>query len=392
MDKIQSTVPRHILPTIIFAQFAGTSLWFATNAIIPELQKEFALTTHAGSDITSAVQFGFILGTLVFALFGVADRFPSSKVFLYSAVIAALANVSVFLFAHSYGEILLYRFITGFFLAGIYPMGMKISADWYAKGLGKALGYLVGALVLGTAFPHLMKTFTETLPWATVLVATSLLATLGGVSIYFLVPDGPHRQASPPFSWSALPLIFKKKNFRRAAFGYFGHMWELYALWASVPALLYYYKDYRPEASFTISLWSGLIIAMGALGCVWGGYLSLRWGSQRIAMAMLVVSGLCCLVSPLLSALPLPLYLAVVLLWGLTVVGDSPQFSTLVAQNAPKAYKGTALTIVNSLGFAITIVSIQGLKWMSDLLPERYIYLLLFLGPLLGILSNWRRG
>ena len=206
---------------------------------MPDLQLAFGLSERASSDITSAVQFGFIAGTLLFAIFNIADRYSPSKVFFASVLIAAIANLAVYFLATSYHHLLLYRFVTGFFLAGVYPVGMKISADWYAKGLGKALGYLVGALVLGTAFPHLLQTFLQELPWVTVLITTSILATFGGVLILLLVPDGPHRQASGAFSWSALPFLFKERPFRKAAMGYFGHMWELYTFWAAVPALLH---------------------------------------------------------------------------------------------------------------------------------------------------------
>ena len=250
--------------------------------------------------------------------------------------------------------------MTGFFLAGIYPVGMKIAADYYEKGLGKSLGYLVGALVLGTAFPHLLKGFSGGLPWRLVLIITSTLATIGGGVMLLFIPDGPFRKASQGVDLSAFLKIFKNSKFRSAAFGYFGHMWELYTFWAFVPVMLTTYLAQNPTTVLNVSLWSFIIVGLGGLACVAGGYLSQIFGSKKIATAALLLSGICCLLSPLIFYTTSPiLFLSFLIFWGLVVIADSPLFSTLVAKNAPAENKGTALTIVNSIGFAITIVSIQ---------------------------------
>lgn len=382
--------PFYILPIIVFAQFAGTSLWFAGNAIVGDLQAALNLDSNVVGDITSAVQFGFIIGTLIFAFFSIADRFSPSKVFLVSALLGAFFNLSVYWFADSLATLIAGRFATGFCLAGIYPVGMKIASDWYAKGLGKALGYLVGALVLGTAFPHLLKAIGQTLPWATILQFTSGIAVLGGLLLYFLVPDGPNRKKGAKFEWNAIPKIFGYKEFRAAAFGYFGHMWELYAFWAFVPLLLTTFNELN-AAALDVSWYAFLIIAIGSLGCIIGGYISLKKGSAKVAFGMLLISGLCCLGSPLFFKLPTLLFLVALLVWGFTVVGDSPQFSTIVAQTAPKLYIGTALTIVNCIGFALTIFSIQLLSYLKDSWPVASIFLVLLIGPLVGLLAI-RRG
>jgi len=320
----QQKIPSYILPIIVFAQFAGTSLWFAGNAIVGDLQTALQLEAGVTGDITAAVQFGFIIGTLIFAFLSIADRFSPSKVFLISAILGAIFNLSVYLFARDLTSLLLLRFATGFFLAGIYPVGMKIASDWYAKGLGKALGYLVGALVLGTAFPHLLKVLGQSLPWKMILWTTSGLAVLGGILLYALVPDGPNRKAGAKFEWNAIPKIFGFKEFRAAAFGYFGHMWELYTFWAFTPLIISTYNELN-QISLDVSLWSFLIIAIGTLGCIIGGYISLKKGSAKVAFGMLLVSGLCCLLSPLFFQVSPLLFLVGMLVWGVTVVGDSPQ-------------------------------------------------------------------
>lgn len=378
--------PAFILPVIVFAQFAGTSLWFAGNAVIGDLQAALNLPSENIGDITSAVQLGFIFGTLVFAILSIVDRFSPSKVFLFSAIAGAFFNCCVLWLATDLFSLLAFRFLTGFCLAGIYPVGMKISADWYAKGLGKALGYLVGALVLGTAFPHLLKALTGELPFNYILFATSFLAVIGGFLLYFLVGDGPNRKAAPRFEWNAIPKIFSFKKFRSAAFGYFGHMWELYAFWAFVPIILSTYNKMQ-NAEIDISLWSFLIIAVGGLGCVVGGYISLKRGSAKVAVGMLLTSGFLCLLSPILFFLPKFIFLFALIIWGFTVIGDSPQFSTIVAQTAPKEYIGTALTIVNCIGFALTIFSIQLLVFLENKIGAEFYYLFLLPGVVFGLVS-----
>lgn len=269
-----------ILPVIVLSQFCCTSLWFAGNGVMRDLVATFGLSESAVGHLTSAVQFGFIVGTLVFAILSIADRFSPSKVFFGCAVLGALFNLGVVWDGNGLASILSFRFFTGFFLAGIYPVGMKIAADYYEKGLGKSLGYLVGALVVGTAFPHLLKEMTHTLPWNTVLVSTSGLAVLGGSLMITLVPNGPYRKRSQQLQLSAFVQVFQNRSFRSAAFGYFGHMWELYTFWAFVPIMLQTYALVHPNTHFPVPLLSFVIIAIGGLACVLGGYLSQVAGNQ----------------------------------------------------------------------------------------------------------------
>lgn len=380
------SIPKRILPAIVFAQFAGTSLWFAGNAVIPDLVQELKLTEMAVGYITSAVQFGFIIGTLVFAFLSIADRISPTKVFMWCAILGAGANALTG-YSGSFFWLMLSRFATGFFLAGIYPVGMKIASDWHKEGLGKALGYLVGALVLGTAFPHLIKYFSADLPWKTILFGTSWFATAGGVLLYFAVPDGPHQGKKGEFKPSALFRLFKNRNFRSAAFGYFGHMWELYTFWAFIPIMIEFHGQINGIAASNISLWSFAAIAVGGLSCALGGHWSLSVGSKKVAFVSLIGSGLCCLALPFFVELPFALFITLLLVWGLFVVSDSPQFSTLVAQSSDSDYVATGLTIVNSIGFAITILSIQLLNTMWAQWHSPLVFLILAVGPLVGAIS-----
>ncbi|MBF0278896.1 MAG: MFS transporter [SAR324 cluster bacterium] len=379
--------PFWILPTIIFTQFAGTSLWFASNAVLSDLQQHWLLGAEALGYMTSAVQFGFILGTLFFALFAVSDRISPRIVFFVCSLFGASANLLIFLIADGLGSLLALRFVTGFFLAGIYPVGMKIAAGWYQQGLGKAMGFLVGALVLGTAFPHLLKGADQSLPWETVILSISAIALSGGILMFLLVPDGPYLVKGTLFEGQAIKLIFRVKAVRSAAFAYFGHMWELYTLWAFVPFILALYTVRNPGTDLNISFWAFWIIASGFVGCALGGIISQKAGSAEVAFTQLAISGICCLLSPLLIHLPVEIFLGILIVWGMTVVGDSPQFSTLVARTAPQELVGSALTIVNCIGFSITIVSIQMIDFLSGFLEQSYLFLLLAIGPLMGLYS-----
>lgn len=382
-----------ILPVIVISQFCCTSLWFAGNGVINDLVINFDLKVSALGHLTSAVQFGFIIGTLIFAILTIADRFSPSKVFLISAVLGSLFNLGVIWEANSLMSLLSLRFFTGFFLAGIYPVGMKIAADYYEKGLGKSLGFLVGALVVGTAFPHLLKEMTDTYSWKSVLMATSSLAVLGGLLMVILVPDGPYRKPSQRTDLSAFFSVFQNREFRSVAFGYFGHMWELYAFYAFVPIMLKTYIIEHPQVTFNIPILSFVIIGIGGLGCVLGGYLSQTAGTKRTAFIALLLSCGCCLISPLLFASEFEsLFIGFLIFWGIVVIADSPLFSTLVAQNAIAEKKGTALTIVNCIGFSITIFSIQLINGLTGMMDSKNIYIILALGPILGLVALKRKN
>ncbi len=388
---MSAPVNKNILPFIVLSQFAGTSLWFAGNAILPELKQALHLSQYAISLVTSAVMLGFIAGTLVFAFFSLADRFSPVKLFFISSILGALTNSAVVWLAKDGNSLYALRFLTGFFIAGIYPVGMKIAADWYEKGLGKAMGYLLGALVLGTAFPHLLKNRDFELPWKPVLYITSLVASGGGLMMLF-AGDGPYRKKTGGIQWNAIGIIFSSRKWRQAAFGYFGHMWELYTFWGFVPLMLELYQK-KNALQLNIPLLSFIIIGIGAFSCIAGGYLSVQMGSARVAMLALLVSGICCFASPFSFSWPLILFLTLLFIWGFTVIPDSPQFSTLVAQYAPEHLRGTALTIYNSIGFAITTLSLvvtDRLFYSESFLKGENTFLVLGLGAAAGLPSMFR--
>jgi MFS family permease len=348
--------------------------------VLDDLQRQWGLAPGALGYITSAVQLGFIVGTLAFAFFALSDRFSPRAVFFLCSLLGAAANGAVVFLERDLGALLALRFATGFFLAGIYPVGMKIASGWYQRDLGNALGFLVGALVVGTAFPHLLRGLGQALEWQSVMLGTSAVALSGGLLMLALVPDGPYLGKGARFDPGALATIFRVPAFRASSFGYFGHMWELYAFWAFVPLLL-------GAREVDVPLWSFAVIAAGAAGCMFGGLVSLRLGSAPVAFAQLAASGACCALSPLLFHAPTPLVLGFLLFWGVVVVGDSPQFSALNAQSAPRQYVGSALTIANCIGFAITIFSIQLLNSTAQTLGVQWLFVLLLPGPVFGLLS-----
>lgn len=379
-------VPRRILPVIVLSQFAGTSLWFATNAVMPDLQREWGLPAESVGTLTSVVQLGFVAGTLLFALAMLADRHRPQRVFLACALLGAILNALTLAVHGSYAALLVLRFGVGFLLAGVYPVGMKIAASWYRQRLGAVMGVLIGALVLGTALPHGLRaiataaTSNGVTDWRAVVLGVSALAALGGLATAWLVPVNPDAPAGVRITPRALVLIWSDRRLRASVFGYFGHMWELYAFYVLVP-LVVASRVGAANASAP-AFW---IIAAGFAGCVAGGLLVRRFGSASVANFCLTTSAACCVAAPFLLAAPPPLFIAWLLLWGTTVVGDSPQFSTLTAQNAPPAVVGSVLTFANSIGFAISVVSIELFVRAAHAWPLGMVLPWLAIGPVLGL-------
>ena len=368
---------------IAFAQFLGCSLWFSVNGVSSSLISEWGLEASDVGLLTGAVQAGFISGTLGLAVSNVADRFRPSLIFLWASLLGGLANLFFAYQASGLGEGLLYRFIVGICLAGIYPIGMKLIVSWSPKLPGVGLGLVVGMLTLGTASPHLFNGLSWSPDWRLTLTLVSGLAVIGGMLV-LSIGEGPFgvRQTGP-IQWGAVFKSFQIPRFRASACGYFGHMWELYAFWTLVPWLL---ASVMTEASVVeISIWSFAVIGVGLFGAVWGGLMSQRWGSGRVAFVSLLVSGSICVVYPFLSHLQWAMTGAL-MIWGFFVIADSAQFSAISSKSCPPEMVGSALSIQNCVGFLISIGSIVLVTDWVDALGTQVVWLLVP-GPLLGLIA-----
>ena len=374
--------------TIAIAQLFGTSLWFSANSAAPDLMRAWGIGISGIGLLTNAVQLGFILGTSAFALSGLADRFPASRIFVLSAFLGAIFNACFAVFSSGLLSAALFRFLVGLCLSGIYPIGMKLVVSWAPKQTGAALAYLVGMLTLGTALPQGVRFLGARWHWQAVILSSSGLAIAGALLILFL-GDGPHlaiRAQVAVKRVGGVVAAFKSERLRAAALGYFGHMWELYTFWTLVPLILATALHLKVQQISVPGL-AFAIIAIGALGCIAGGVMSRRIGSALVAALSLAVSGLCCLIVAVgWREISPAAFVVLLLVWGAAVVADSPQFSALSAQASPSNLVGGVLAIQNSIGFAITIVSIA-------LATSLFIHLglsvawILLPGPVLGLIG-----
>lgn len=376
-----------IVAIIVIAQFFCISVWFASNAVVEDLCLHFNLPLSYTAHLTTLVQVGFIAGTLVFTLFSVADRMKPTWLYFASALLAALFNYSIVFEFTTVSMILVLRFLTGFFLAGIYPVGMKIAADYFEKGLGKALSFVVSALALGTALPHLIKYLGIGMNWESVFTATSVLSITGGIMMLF-IKDGPFRKKAQSFQLKEIVKLVKNDQFKLGSFGYFGHMWELYALWVFTPVILTQYFQHHHLQSFDVSLWSFLIIGLGTIGCIVGGQIAHKLGATKIAFASLNLSLLCCFAFPFVFYTSPMVFIPFMLIWGIVVIADSALFSSLIANSVSRELKGTALTVSTCIGFGITIASIQLVGYLNTLFTSPFLYVVLAVGPVFAIVYS----
>jgi MFS family permease len=367
------------------ATLLAMTTWFSATAVVPQLREDWQLSEAEVIGLTLAVQIGFVVGAVIAALTNLADLVQPSRLILYGATGAALAN-GLLLLAPGPGMAIPLRLLTGVFLAGVYPPALKQMATWFRKGRGTALGLMVGALTLGSALPHLVNGLGGA-DWRFVIAATSVLTFLGGVIAAARVPDGPFPFPRAKFDPRQAGMVVRDRGVRLASLGYFGHMWELYAMWAWFAIFLAntLAQEGVADSNTVAAIATFFIIGSGALGCWGGGVLGDHWGRTRSTMLAMALSGTAAVLVGLLRGGPLWLLLLVSVIWGITVIADSAQFSTIVTEVADQRYVGTALTLQLAAGFILTGLTIVLVPLARDAYTWQWAFAILAPGPFLGI-------
>lgn len=376
---------RRALVLLALALVLSMTTWFSASAVIPQLRDDWNLSSSAAAWLTIAVQLGFVAGALLSSALNLADVFPPRLVIAAGCVGAALANAGLAL-VHGAGTAIPLRLATGFFLAGVYPPALKLLATWFQRGRGVALGTLVGALTIGSALPHLVNGLGG-LDWRAVIWVTSGLTLSGGVLVLAAVREGPFPFPRATFDPRQAGLVFRNRGVRLSSLGYFGHMWELYAMWAW---FVVFASDELFSTRTAAAYATFAVIGAGGLGCWVGGVLGDRWGRARTTALMMTVSGVCTVAIGLALDAPAWVVVAIGLVWGFTVVADSAQFSTLVTEHADQAYVGTALTLQLALGFTLTVATIWLIPVFEHAFGWRFAFAFLAPGPALGVLAMLR--
>jgi MFS family permease len=380
-----------ILVVLALAELLGMSLWFSANAVADEFQQLWSLDRGQTGWLTTVVQLGFVVGTAAAAFLNLADVVPARTYFASAALLGAMANAALTL-APSYGAALALRFATGFCLAAVYPPGMKMIATWFRHGRGLAIGTLVGALTVGKAAPYLMRAWVPG-GIAPVVLSVSGGATLAALLVLTTYRDGPYPFPRRPFSWHLVGSVLRQREMRLVTGGYLGHMWELYAFWTWIPAFLaasaahHAMRGGPAVPDETVNLVAFVAIALGGLGCVWGGWVADRIGYDRLVVRAMTVSGMCALAIGAVFGTSFWLLVPLAVLWGIAVIADSAQFSAMITEVVPAHAVGTALTLQTSLGFLLTMLTIQLVPAIADGIGWRWAFAILTLGPAFGIWS-----
>lgn len=377
--------PRRALGLLALALVLSMSTWFSATAVVPQLREEWALSPGAAAWLTIAVQLGFVAGALLSSVGNVADVLAPRAVILAGSTGAAAGNALLVL-ADGPASAIPLRALTGFCLAGVYPPAFKLMATWFRRGRAPALGTLAGAIAVGSAAPHFING-AGGLDWHVVVFGTSALTLLGGLLAWRFVPEGPYPFPRAPFDPRQVRLVLRNRGVRLASLGYFGHMWELFAMWAWI---LVFLRDGHGAGGATAAYATFAVIAAGALGCVGAGLLADRVGRAETAAGAMIVSALCAVAIGFAVDAPTWLVVGLAIVWGIAVIADSALFSTLVTEHADQAYVGTALALQLAIGFALTVVTIWVVPILEESIGWRWTFAFLAPGPALGVVAMLR--
>lgn len=374
------------------AELFALSLWFSATVISPQLITIWNLSSNLESWLSASVPIGFVIGALFSSYFGIADRYNTRKIFAISAVLGAMLNGLILVVSYAFIGILL-RILTGITLAGVYPTAVKILSQWFPRKRGLAIGILIAALTLGSSLPHFIIVLFSSINWRLVIVCSSVLALIAAIIVNWILEDAPDQSKKQPFSFKLIKKVVANKPVMLANYGYFGHMWELYAMWTWLPAFLAAsFTSYSPEIShWVISLSSFVSIGIaGGIGCVVGGLISDKVGRANLTIYSMVISAICCLLIGFTYGKFIWLTLILSLIWGMSVISDSAQFSAAVSEVAENEYVGTALTFQMCIGFLITIFSINLVPVIQKFVGWEWVFTLLSIGPILGTISMFK--
>lgn len=374
-----------VLILLSLAELLAMGTWFSASAVVPALSQAWALNDAGRAWLTMSVQAGFVAGSVTSALLNLADRISARWLFTVTALLAALCTGLIPLAANGLALALILRFLTGLFLTGVYPVGMKIMATWTKADRGLGIGMLVGALTLGTAFPHLLNVLAGMGNWRQVLLMGAMFAGAGGLIAALFVQEGPYKTSAPAFNPRFAWEVFRVRSLRLVILGYLGHMWELFAMWAWLAAFLIASFGAVGISPAWASLTAFAAIAAGGLGSLLAGKLADRLGRTTVTIASLAISGSCAmLVGFLFGGSPILLG-ALCVIWGFFVVADSAQFSAAISELCTKNYIGTALTVQTSLGFLLTMITIRLIPTLEGSVGWMWAFASLALGPVIGI-------